>query len=86
MHLEGKGNRNSMQKLAMEIRKYQAKNMPANMLAGFYQEWQRDTFADPASREFPTILKVQLNNFFIDFKPSSGSFLLHRNFSSLLCS
>lgn len=38
MHLEGKRGRTSMQKLAMEIRKYQAKNIPANVSAEFYQD------------------------------------------------
>lgn len=38
-----------MQKLAMEIHKYQATGIPANVSAAFYQEWRTDAFADSAS-------------------------------------
>lgn len=48
MHLEEKGGRASVQKLAMEIHEYQAKSIPANVSAAVYQEWLTDTFADSA--------------------------------------
>lgn len=77
MDLEEKGEELLWTKLAMEIHKYEAKNISTDLSALFSQEWLTDTFADLQVENFWFLQNIQLSDYrFQTVFSSHGNFYI----------